>query len=110
MRINICNGYFGARSNICDSVQIVCKSLCIEKVCCVRAAIVVKTLLVVRKALLLQSYRVCTYSYLRKYSVICDPIELKFKSIGVNPITHWIRNWATVECRKHLYRFLWKIV
>jgi hypothetical protein len=47
MRINICYGNLGSRSNICNSVHVVCKSLLVEKIGCIRAAIVVETLLIV---------------------------------------------------------------
>lgn len=48
MMINICNGNFGAWSNVGNSVHVVCESLFVKKVGRVRAAIMVKTLKVVR--------------------------------------------------------------
>lgn len=60
MRINICYGNLGARSNVCNSVHVVCESLFVKKVGCIRAAIVVETLLVVSTGIV----SVCFYGHI----------------------------------------------
>lgn len=101
MRINICDGNLGTRSNVRDSVHVVCEGLFVKKVGGIGATIMIKTLLVVRSdgsfvRLRRQLFGASTYSCLREYGVICDPMQVKYKSIGVNTITDWIRYRAAI--------------